>query len=359
MAFLIINRPNPGKKYLMAIFLKSINCPGEGEVSLKRNYRLTAFTVLCLVAINVLPVISCKPLSLSPTICYAAGSEEIIPWEKTPEFQETLGKAGIHLRMAAFTATLKEPLPGELFNVGHAADMLCGTVIRPGEVFSQNRTLGPYTLDKGYQKGPTYAGDRIITTIGGGVCKISSVLYNVVTLSNLQVIERHNHSLTVPYVPSGQDATVYYGSRDFKFRNTSAGPVLLWAKTYGHTLRMALYGQQLPPEVQWHHRTLKILPASTIYQFNPNLPPGLEKVTAPGQDGIIVRTRLVIKYFNGREESRDLGRDYYSPSPRIVERGPSNFPAAAPVFSAGLPQRFPHLDFRLTERPTVLRNLLH
>lgn len=245
-----------------------------------------------------------------------------IPWENTPEFQQAVSDADTPVRMAYYSATLKDPLPGELFNVSHAADKLSGTIVKQGEIFSQNQTLGPYTQAKGYQKGPTYSGGKVITTVGGGVCKIASLLYNIVRLSNLQVIERHNHSLTVPYVPPGQDATVYYGSRDFKFKNNSKGPVLIWAKTYGNTLFMALYGQQAPPKVTWHHETLKKLKTSTIYNFNPNLPPGTEKVVAPGQEGIVVRSWLIIRYPNGREEIKILGKDYYSPSPRIIERGP-------------------------------------
>lgn len=252
----------------------------------------------------------------------AAESVYALPWEKSPDFQKAATRAGVHIRMSLFSATLRDPLPGELNNVAHAAKLLSGTVIQPGDTFSQNKQLGPYTLGKGYLKGPTYSGNRIITTVGGGVCKIASVLYNNARLSNMQIVERHNHSLTVPYVPPGQDATVYYGSRDIKFRNNTGGPVLIWANVYGKTLRMAFYGQQVSPKVTWHHETLKTLKSHTVYQYNPTLAAGTEKVLAPGQDGVIVRSWITIKYFNGFEMKKDLGKNYYSPSPRIVERGP-------------------------------------
>lgn len=279
-----------------------------------------------LTAIIMAAVLSLLPLMVCPLKAGAVPSEKDkktdLPWEGSPEFQKAAGKAGTHIRMAVYSATLKDPLPGELFNVGHAADKLAGIVVQPGATYSQNKTLGPYTAEKGYKKGPTYAGYRIITTVGGGVCKIASVTYNIVRLSNLQVIERHNHSMTVPYVPPGQDATVYYGSRDFKFRNNTAGPVMLWAKLYGSTLKIALYGQQLPPKVTWQHKTLKNLKSWTIYQFNSNLAPGAEKLVTPGQEGIVVRSSITVRYFNGKVETRDLGRDYYAASPRIIEKGP-------------------------------------
>ncbi len=289
---------------------------------MKKHRLIKTFIVLLILVALVSPFEKFFPLK-TPQVSYAKSLGGItIPWENTPEFQQAISDANTPIRMAAFSATLKDPLPGEWFNVSHAAGMLSGTVVKQGEVFSQNQTLGPYSTAKGYQKGPTYSGGRVITTVGGGVCKIASLLYNVVRLSNLQVIERHNHSLTVPYVPPGQDATVYYGSRDFKFRNNSKGPVLIWAKTYDNTLYMALYGQQVPPRVTWQHETLKNLKTSTIHSFNPNLPPGTERVIAPGQDGIVVRSWLTIRYPNGKEETKMLGKDYYSTSPRIIEKGP-------------------------------------
>ena len=281
--------------------------------------------ILCLIL-----AATCTPAAWAagnPTRPVSTGSpcntiNQPMPWEKSPEFQKAIAKAGTNIRMASFTATLYDPLPGELFNVGHAAKLLSGTVVHPGEIYSQNKTLGPYTMSKGYQKGPTYSGNRVITTVGGGVCKVASVTYNIVRLSNLQVTERHNHSLTVPYVPPGQDATVYYGSRDIKFRNNTSGPVLLWARTIGNTLFFGLYGQQLPPKVTWQHETLKQLKTHTIYQYNRNLAPGIETVVAPGQDGIVVRSWITIEHFNGKVEKKDLGRNYYEPSPRIIEKGP-------------------------------------
>lgn len=251
----------------------------------------------------------------------AAQQQLLPPWEEAPDFQKAISMAGTPYRMSVFSATLKDPLPGELSNVEHAAELLAGTVVNPGEIFSQNYKLGPYTHGKGYQEGPTYSGNTVITTVGGGVCKIASVLYNLTRLANLPVVERYNHSLTVPYVPPGQDATVYYGSRDFKFMNNSAGPILIWAKTYDKTLIMAFYSRQIAPDVTWEHEVLKKLQTWTTYHYNPNLPAGTEEVVLEGQEGIIVKSRIKIHFFNGQTEIKNLGKNYYSPSPKVIERG--------------------------------------
>lgn len=245
-----------------------------------------------------------------------------LPWANDPRFQEALRKNGTPVLMAAYKATLPDPILNERYNIELAADRLAGTVVRPGEIFSQNKCLGPYTEARGFRAGPTYSGNRIITTTGGGVCKIASLLYNVTILSNLPVVERHPHSLTVPYVPPGQDATVAYGVYDFRFRNNTQGPILIWAQSAGDTLYMAFYGQKPPPKVTWHHQTLRHIKSWTEYCYNSALPAGSERVVMPGQDGLVVRSWITIEMPGGQVTRKDLGVDYYKPSPRIVEKGP-------------------------------------
>lgn len=243
------------------------------------------------------------------------------PWGKDPRFKETILKHGTFELMGEYEATLQDPLPGEMYNVSHAAAMLAGTVLKPGETFSQNRKLGPYVSSRGYQSGPMYKGTKIVKAIGGGVCKIASLLYNVAISSNLQIIERYNHSMTVPYVPPGQDATVYYGVKDLRFKNNTKGPIVIWAQTVDNTLYMTIYGQEKPPKVTWHHETLKQIKYWNIYRTNTNLPKGTEKIIIPGQDGYIVSTSITIEYPDGKTETKKLGKNYYNPLPQLIERG--------------------------------------
>lgn len=245
-----------------------------------------------------------------------------LPWANDPSFQRALRENGTPVLMAAYKATLPDPIENERYNIALAAEMLAGTVVQPGEIFSQNRCLGPYTEARGFRAGPTYSGGRITTTTGGGVCKIASLLYNVAILSNVEIVERHPHSLTVPYVPPGQDATVSYGTYDFRFRNNTEGPILIWAQNVGDTLYVAFYGQKKPPRVTWHHKTLRHIKTWTEYRYNPSLPAGSQRVVMPGQDGIVVRSWITISMPDGQATTRDLGVDYYNPSPHIVERGP-------------------------------------
>lgn len=244
-----------------------------------------------------------------------------LPWDNDPRFIEAAQKNNTPVLMAAYRATLPDPILAEGYNIGLAAEQLAGKVVKTGEIFSQNDAIGPYTEGRGYRAGPTYAGNTLVTTVGGGVCKIATMLYNVVTFSDLKVVMRYAHSMTVPYVPPGQDATVYYGARDFRFENNSSGPVLIWAQKDGDTLYMALYGQKKPPGVTWHHKVIKRTKYWTLNRYNGSLAPGREEVVSPGQDGYIVRSWVTVEYPDGTVVSKKKGISYYNAAPRILEQG--------------------------------------
>ncbi len=243
----------------------------------------------------------------------------VLHWEADRRFQATLAAQKMKVRMAAFQTTLPDPLPGEEANVALAADYLAGQLIKPGELFSMNRSIGPYSKARGFREGPAYYGANVVKVTGGGVCKIASTLYNVAILANLKIIERNPHSMPVPYVPSGQDATVSSSHKDFRFLNNSGEPVLIWADTRRNTLYMAIYGRANPPRVTWRHQILSRKPFRTFYQKNSRLKPGQEKIIIPGADGLVVKSGLTVKYRDGRTEYKDLGIDRYNPLPRVIE----------------------------------------
>ncbi|MCL6611618.1 MAG: VanW family protein [Peptococcaceae bacterium] len=259
-----------------------------------------------------------------------------LPWEGDPKFQESIIKNKTPVLMAAYKATLPDPIMAEGYNIGLAADQLAGKVVRPGEIFSQNKAIGPYTKQRGYREGPTYAGNQFVTTVGGGVCKIATMLYNVAVFSDLKIVMRSAHSMTVPYVPPGQDATVYYGVRDFRFLNNTDGPVVIWSRKVGDTLYVALYGCRKPPKITWKHSVIKRIKCGTVRRYNPSLPPGTEKVAAPGQDGYIVRSWIIVEKPGEKITSKKMGVSYYNSSPRIIEYGPRKIGQHAALPDAGL-----------------------
>lgn len=249
-----------------------------------------------------------------------SGPVRDVPWEKDETFFKTKMRNDTNVLMAAYRTVLRDPLPGEEDNVHLAAKMLRGILVKQGRIFSQNSSIGPYTIERGFQKGPTYIGTKFTTTIGGGVCKIASTLYNVTALCNLEIVERYNHTMPVPYVPYGQDATVAYGARDFRFRNNTGTPIMIWAEGVDNILYIAFYGRHPAPIVEWRHETLEIRKASREVKTNPNLKPGEEKVVLEGMDGAVVKSWLYVKGVDWTQV-RYMGVSDYKPMPYSVETG--------------------------------------
>ncbi len=246
-----------------------------------------------------------------------------LPWEEELKFLRAQRRGNTPLLLATYRAKLPDPILFERHNITLAAHNLQGALLEPGQVFSLNDHLGERTLEKGFKEGPMYSEGQIVEIVGGGVCKISSLLYNVAVLANMEIIERNAHSMLVPYVPPGQDATLCYGTKDFKFRNTSPDSILIWAENIDDTLYMALYSNHKGPKVTWFHETLEEIPIWTEYKFDPQLAPGESRVEFEGYKGITVHSWVVIKEGDGRKEVKDLGISSYQPAPRIIMVPPS------------------------------------
>jgi vancomycin resistance protein VanW len=250
-----------------------------------------------------------------------SGPESEMPWSNESAFLEAAEKNNTKIMLGGFKTVLKDPLPGEEYNVHIAADMLAGIVVKNGEVFSQNSAIGPYTKERGFREGPTYIGTLLTTTIGGGVCKVASTLYNTAVLSDMKIIERHNHTMPVPYVPYGQDATVSYGNKDIRFQNNTGSDIMIWARGIDNVLYMAFYGSKPAPSVEWKHQVLQTTKAPFMYKINPQMGANEKRLLVEGMDGAVVKSWVTVNSA-GSSEIRYMGMSRYLPMPYLIEKGP-------------------------------------
>ena len=146
--------------------------------------------------------------------------------------------------IAQYATNFDSSMVNRTKNVSLAAKALDGKLLAPGEQFSFNDCVGERTAEAGYKEALIIEGDAYTPGLGGGVCQVSSTLYNAVILANLEIIERHRHSLPVNYVPSGQDATVSYGILDFKFRNSTNADLLIRSLIDDNTLTVQIMERQ-------------------------------------------------------------------------------------------------------------------
>ena len=190
------------------------------------------------------------------------------------------------------------------FNVERAANSINGKILMPGEEFSYNDAVGNPSLANGYKIASVFQNGKSVQGAGGGICQVSSTLYNSVLLADLNITERHNHSLTVGYVPKGQDATVSYNAVDFRFKNSTEYPVKISAVYSNRRLTVSLIGTQYVPkrEVVISSSVISTIPPGENITEDPTLPAGTRNVVSSGSNGYVVDTYKTV-YENGVKKS--------------------------------------------------------
>ena len=218
-------------------------------------------------------------------------------------------------------------------NVALAAKTLNGTILLPGETFSYNGKLGNTNAAKGYKEATAYVGGKVVPSYGGGICQVSSTLYNAVLYANLEIVERYNHSYVVNYVPAGRDATVAYGGKDFKFKNSRKYPIKIVSNAKNGVVSISIVGikEEKEYEVVLTSSVLSTTPNSTTYENNSALPEGTEKVIQKGYTGKTSIAYKILKY-NGKTISKIvLSKDTYKPMNRIVQVGTKKVAPTTPT----------------------------
>lgn len=154
--------------------------------------------------------------------------------EKEPVFTET--------EVASYSSTLYDNQESRVFNISKACASLNGKIIKPGEEFSFNNTIGPMGEENGFKKATGFdSNGKLIQISGGGMCQVSSTLYNVALLLNLEITERHAHSRRVSYVPINKDATIFYPSLDLKFINNTPNDLKITAENDNYSVTIKMY----------------------------------------------------------------------------------------------------------------------
>ena len=234
-----------------------------------------------------------------------------------------IGSEAFPDRLSNFTTRYDASAKDRTTNLVIACQKLNGKVIMPGETFSYNQTLGKRTAAAGYKNAAVYENGQVVDGIGGGICQISSTLYNAVLMANLEIVERRNHQFVTSYLPAGRDATVVYGAIDFKFKNTRQYPIRLSASAKNGIATISIYGIKEENEYtfSFNTKTIASIPFGTKYVEDASLPAGTEKVQQNGVNGLKTET-YITKMLNGKVISTTLlSRDTYDAMQKIVLKG--------------------------------------
>ena len=208
-------------------------------------------------------------------------------------------------------------------NISLASEKIDGTVIMPGETFSYNQTVGKRTIDAGYKEAGAYAGGKVVQEVGGGICQVSSTLYNAVLYANLEIVDRSNHYFETSYVDPGRDATVSWGSVDFKFKNNRKYPIKIEAISKNGVTKMSIKGikEEKEYEVIIQSKVTSIIQKNVKYKEDNSLDSSVEQVEQEGHNGCTSKTYKILKLNGAIVSTEEISADYYHALDKIVIKG--------------------------------------
>lgn len=212
----------------------------------------------------------------------------ILPVDETDPDVTTaeLARGDFRALLARYSTRFDPANVDRVHNVRTAAEGFAGILLRPGDIISFNDIVGPRIAEKGYRMAPTIVGDELVPDLGGGVCQVSSTLYNVVLLADLRILRHTSHSRPVPYAPLGRDATVLDNQIDFRFMNDTVYPMYLTASVSGNTLSISLFGPlRAGRSVRVSTRILEEIPFNELEEVDPGLKPGQKVLIRQGSAG--------------------------------------------------------------------------
>ena len=250
---------------------------------------------------------------------YVIPGEVTLPQKTKADLEEKLFRDTLGTYKTSFASSSAD----RSSNINLATGSINGMILMPGDVFSFNDALGERTTARGYKSAGAYVAGQTVQQVGGGICQVSSTLYNTVLLSNLEIVERRSHQMTVSYVPMGRDATVNWGTTDFRFKNNTEYPIKLVGKIEGKSVTLSIVGTETienkKVEIVTSVVSTLASPVETIE--DPSREVGYSKTTQSGAQGYVVDATRVVYSGDEQVSREELTRSRYNPKKTIVTVG--------------------------------------
>lgn len=229
---------------------------------------------------------------------------------------------------------------GRVQNIITGAQHINGAVLMPGEEYSANAAMAPYTTENGFTEAGSYENGKVVQSMGGGICQVSSTLYNAVILAELEIVERAAHSMLVSYVEPSMDAAIAGDFKDLKFKNNTDSPVYIEGYVSGGKITFNVYGKETRSasrKVEYVSEVVSSTPAGEKFVASGD-PVGTIKKASSGYTGMKAKLWKVV-YENGVEVSRKvINNSSYSASAAVYHVGTaSNNAEAAAIVGNAIP----------------------
>lgn len=228
--------------------------------------------------------------------------------------------------LGTFSTSFTSSTQDRAGNVANGARLINNTVLYPGDVFSAYDKLSPFTTDNGYYTAGAYSNGKVIDSIGGGACQVTTTLYNAVLFSELEIVERSSHSMTISYADLSRDAAIAGTWKDLKFKNNTDAPILIEGYTVGRTITFKVWGYETRDTASRKVKFETVVleekkPGDDVITKDPTKPVTFREVTQSAHIGYVAELYKVV-YENGEEVSRTkVNRSIYNASPRFITIG--------------------------------------
>lgn len=234
-----------------------------------------------------------------------------------------LGEEAFPNVLGTFTTRYDASNKNRSNNIMLASNKIDGTVILPGETFSYNQIVGKRTIDAGYKEAGAYAGGKVVQEVGGGICQVSSTLYNAILYANLEVVDRSNHYFETSYVDAGRDATVSWGTVDFKFKNNRKYPIKVEAVSKNGVTKISIKGikEEKEYEVVIQSKVTSTIQKNIKYEEDTSLNSSDEIIVQEGHNGCTSKTYKILKLNGAVISTEEISSDYYHSLDKIVRKG--------------------------------------
>jgi vancomycin resistance protein YoaR len=232
--------------------------------------------------------------------------------------------AAVQDLLGSFSTDFSSSADGRKTNVSNGCSKINGTLLYPGDTFSVYDTISPFTEENGYATASAYANGKVVDSIGGGICQVSTTLYNAVIRAELEVTMRYNQSMLVSYVDPSDDAAIASGLKDFQFVNNLDDPVYIEGYCSGGVITMKIYGKETRPSnrtISFESEVLSQVDPQVSYTLSDEYDAGTWKVMQSEHRGTEARLWKIVTV-DGVEESREVfNNSSYRESPKEVTIG--------------------------------------
>lgn len=248
--------------------------------------------------------------------------------------------ANIKDLLGSFTTSFSTSGSNRCKNVSSGASHINGTVLYPGEEFSAYETVSPFTEANGYAMAGSYLNGEVVDSMGGGICQVSTTLYNAVLRAELNVTERSPHSMTVHYVDLSEDAAIAGTYKDFKFVNSTEYPIYIEGyATSDKKITFNIYGKETRDKnrtISFESQIVSETPTTTILQEDAGQGIGYKAVSSKGSSGYVAELYKIVKV-NGVETDRiKVNKSTYKGTNRVVTYGTAGDPTLSENLRAAI-----------------------